>query len=420
MFESKPSSVISINTEKNLIQFYSKSKTEKGAFVCDTETYNSGAFNDEFYEKFSRILKLYKESHPQINLDRVSLVLSNNAVCTDTVTIPVVRRTLINNSIFLAINSIYSNSEEMRFTSYLLSQSKQNLTYGIIGVRRELLSRLRRVCSENRISLSGISYSANTLVDGAFAVNPKIKNGSFILMNIGESSTDFSFVIKGKTVAFYTLPFGHSILDPNFVSSEDALFDHASADILVLNAKERARAKLLTMLTDSVESEDDEEAVTQSEDGSEDDTKSAVAESTESTECIESIESSPEAQLSETKATVGISRRGGKKLPKSMLRPIPNAGEDAICENFRLFIKWALDLINSNANLLSYGTVDTVYVNMPQKYDFLYSKVNEDKENNKVTFAPLISNHDRHVSILEHLELYGAMFLKQYNKINNF
>ena len=399
MFGSRASAVIAIDTAEKEIHFYTKKRGAKNAFRHDIERYNASPFGEEFFEKLAHVLKLYRESNPTAPIDHPVLVVPDHVVCTDTVTIPFVKKAKVNSSVTLAINAIYKNSDQIKFTSYPLYQTKQNLSFGLVGMRRELLTRLRRVLGECQISPECISFAANTAANGAMALNSKLKNGTFLLMDVMENATRFSFVLKGKTVAFYSLPFGYAILSPTQVVAENTLFDHAAAELLVLNAKERARAKQLT----GQQTEDEPQPPQEIEESAEDEQEEAA------------VKGSVAADI-----TVEVAKRAGRKLPKYLQPPVPESGEGAVLENFRIFVKWALDLIRANGTLLSFGTLDTVYVNMPQEYAFLYDMINAEREENGVSFAPLLADGERYRAALNCLSLYGALYCKQYNKLNNF
>ena len=182
--------------------------------------------------------------------------------------------------------------------------------------------------------------------------------------------------------------------------AEDLLFDHSPAELLVLNAKERARAKQLTVGEEIAAMESDTEAV-------------------ESTEQAENESAAEVEDNFETVYSSGLTKKVARKLPKFMLRDNPSGKEGYVYENFRIFLKWTLDFIASNATLVNLGEIDTVYVNMPQENAFLYDMINADEEEHKVKFLPLLDS-DEQEAIVRNLELFGGFYVKQYNKINNF
>ncbi len=387
MSGSKLSSVVAIDTEHNAVYFYSKG--QKGAPRLDCESYHAVPFGPALFAELDVILKRYKEKNPNVPLDHVALVLPNRVVCTDTITIPVVRKGMINQSLSLAINSLYKNSEELKFSSYQLSHNKVNLTYGIVGVRREYLDRVREIFSANGITVTGISFAANTAANALFTLNPKLKGGTFLFADLHENCCDLSFLQKGRVIGFYSLPFGHTILSDETVHEEHTLFDHSAAETLVRSAKQSAKTRQLG-------------------------TASAVA------KLAEWADGEGESTNVKTSPADVVSPQTGRKLPKFMQRPTPEDAEGKIAENFRIFVKWILELLHANASLLTFGAIDTVYVNLPTQYDFLFDKINEEQTESGVRFAPALSEHDRTEGEADHLCVLGALYLKQYNKFNNF
>ena len=102
-----------------------------------------------------------------------------------------------------------------------------------------------------------------------------------------------------------------------------------------------------------------------------------------------------------------------------MIRETPTNKEAYVYENFRIFLKWTLDLYNNNASLMNLGTVDTVYVNMPADNAFLYPMIIAEAEENKLKFMPLLDARNQEI-ITNNLDLFGGFYVKQYNKLNNF
>ena len=238
------------------------------------------------------------------------------------------------------------------------------------------------------------------MVNGAFALNAKLKNGTFLLLDIKETASRFAFVNKGRTVGSYALPFGYSMLYKSRLAAEDLLFDHAGGELLVLNAKEKAKAKQLTMMGEEVLADEDAQDLEQ------------VMQPAGESEDSDLFGSNP----------YGDGKKTGRKLPKFMLRDAPTDRDGFVFENFRIFMKWTLDLIARNSDITAQGTIDTVYVNIPRAFNFLYDMVNGEAAENKVKFAPLLTgaSFDASAACARDLELFGGFYVRQYNKINNF
>ena len=318
----------------------------------------------------------------------------------DTINIPTINKGAMQSSLGVAVANIYKNADALEYKTFITAQNRQFTTYGLVGIRKSLIDDLKSLCSSYQIGVSNITFSANAAANAAFVLNPKLKNTSFILLDIKERSARFSIIIKGRTMGYYSLPFGYSILSKTHLTAEDLLFDHAAAELLILNAKEKAKAKHFTVSEDtenigSPDLSDDESA--------------GDGENTLETE----------DEDFEIKYSAESNKRSARKLPKFMLRDVPTTSEACVYENFRIFMKWTIDLYNNNASLINLGGADTVYVNMPDENTFLYPMINAEVAENKLKFMPLIESTDQD-SYAKDLELFGGLYVKQYNKVNNF
>ena len=108
-----------------------------------------------------------------------------------------------------------------------------------------------------------------------------------------------------------------------------------------------------------------------------------------------------------------------RKLPKFMQRPIPETEEQIACENFRVFIKWALTLISSNEKITDLGMPEFVCVNIPENLAFLLAYANEEREESGIEFRAI---RDTHIdpAVLSNLELYGGFYPKNIHPSNKF
>lgn len=393
MFDNAPvNAVIGVDADAETIKFYvdlgnRREVQQEIGYCCDL-------FSEEFFQKLDKAIKSYLQRNPSISMEKVSVVLPDRVFLMDTINVPAIGKKAMENSLEVAIGAVYKNKKELRYRTYPLAQNKQFSTFGLVGVRKEILDKLEDVCEANQIGIQNITFAASAAACGAMALNPKLRNDTFLLLDIKESSARFAFVNKGRVVGAYNLPFGDSILYKSRLVSEDLLFDHAGGELLVLNATEKARAKQLTMM--------EEEAVTDSD------------------EMPQETEDETE-ELFAGGASAG-GRRTGRKLPKFMQRELPTDREGFVYENFRIFLKWTLDILANNPTITSFGQIDTVYVNMAKEYDFLFSRLSAEEEENGVKFAPLLSgNGYSNLSVdARDLELFGGFQLKQFSKLNNF
>jgi len=346
---------------------------EDGSLSTASGSYKDRPFDDDFYASITRRLKRLMENNPDMDVSRTSLVLPDRLFLTDLVTIPVIHRKAMQHSLSLAIESVYTDAAELNLMTYPVQQNKQSATFGIVGIRRKYLDGIKGAFAEAGITVGSTTFASNAMVNGAMALNSKLKGETCLLMDVKENCTRFAFVVRGCTMGCFDLPFGYGTLYKSRVAPEDSLFDHRAGELLVLNAKERARAKQLTM------------------EGSKD--------------------GEGDASGAEVKSV--------RKLPKSLQRPTPQSKEEYIYENFRVFLKWALELIVSNREITSLAKLDTVYVNMPDEYRFLFDVVNKKHAGRGLTFAPMFpEGTDRLYT--EKLDLYGGFFMGRFNEANTF
>ena len=413
-------SVIGIDTDKEIISLYSINGTDKGSINCLMSGYKAKPFTSEFYDKLGAILGQFRDDHPNIPMQKVTIVLPDNVVLTDMVNLPPISKKALDSSLAASLSNVYGNSSDLKFNRVLANQTKQMATYAVTAIRKEILLNLQRTCSEHQIVVGNITYASSAITNAALAVNPKIKNDSFILLDIDEETAKIIFVVKGKTFGFYSLPFGYKMLYKTRVMAEDLIFDHSAAELLIMNAKAKAKKHL------AVEEETEETVVEESSTEEDDELEFAGRRKVDEEE--DEVDEELEKELAEVEAEaedVEIDSTGKKlkktarKLPKFMLRPTPTNREGYMYENFRLFVKWTLEFISSNPALSSIGYPQAVYVNMPDEYNFIYDMVNLEEEDNGVRFIPLVSEEEPE-AVRKNLELYGGLFTKQFNGFNNF
>lgn len=356
--------VIAVDQLTKTVRFCRAGKDEHD-FVIDSVNYTVRPFDKEFYDSLARIIRHQTEKESNIDSRKVSLILPDQLFLLDMVTIPVINRKAMQNSLNLAIETIYKNADELNLKTYAAQRNKQTATYGLAGIRYDVCERMRRLFSENGINVSGITYVSNAAVNGAMALNPKLRNETFMLMDIKKDCTRFALVVRGCTMGYFDLPFGHSILHKSRLVSEDTLFDHRAGELLVRSAEERARAKQLTL-----EGEEREDSV----------------------------------------APINDSELNGVA---------PQTEAEYVYENFRIFLKWAYDLLGSNPNIVNLARMDTVCVNMPKEYGFLFDIVAKRNEGRGIIFAPLLADGEDSV-LSANLELYGGYFLNKFNEVNTF
>ena len=422
-------SVIGIDTDREIISLYSMNGTDKGSINYLMSGYKAKPFSPEFYDKLGTVLGQFREDHPNNPMQKVTVVLPDTAILTDMINLPIINKKAMDSSLAASLSNLYGNSSDLKFNRVLANQTKQVATYSVTAVRKDILLNLQRVCVEHQIDVDVITFSASTATNAAMALNPKMKGTSYILLDIKEEYARLVFVVKGKALGFYTLPFGYKMLYKTRVMAEDLIFDHSSAEQLIFAAKAKAKAKHMAMEeeSDDVVVEDEQSDIDEHDEDGELEFPQRKKLDDEEDEEDEELEKELAEVEAETETDIDVDgENGGKKikksarkLPKFMLRPTPTNREGYMYENFRLFLKWTLEFISSNPALHSLGYPEAVYVNMPEEYNFLYDMVNIEEEDNGVRFVPLFTEEENEV-IKKNLELYGGFHTKSFNGFNNF
>ena len=412
MREKSFDTVIALDTVKGEMHFYCRSDDEKKTITYFAAACKDAPLSDAFAARLADAIAKFRESHPEVALQKASLVLSDDNVITDTVNLPLIGKRAIDASLNASLTNLYGE-KNIKFNRTLALQNKQFATYAVAGMRGELLIRLQESFSANDVEIGSVTFASAAAAGAATVQNPKLLNASFVLLDMKNDMTRIVLVAGGKPLGFYTLPFGASVLNAEAFTPEDMLFSHPSAELLVLNANEKAKAKTLTRADDflslPITEDEDEDAP-------------APTEATDATADAENddddFEEEEEAAHGPTVLTGKIRKKTPRVLPKFMQREIPTEREGILFESFRVFVKWALELIASNASITALGAPEAVYVNMPRAFDFLYERVNAEAEENGIRFLPLSGDAD--ALITENLELYGGFFTPQIHKLNVF
>lgn len=128
-------------------------------------------------------------------------------------------------------------------------------------------------------------------------------------------------------------------------------------------------------------------------------------------------EAKPEAKPEPVK--VKAYQRKLKKLPAYMQRPVPETIEGVRVENFRLFVKHVMLMKMQIEQGGIYTVPQYALVNMPKDYAYIIEETNKEDDSNGFEFRFFEPEKEDNVELSEHLDLFGALFMGQFNKNNN-
>ena len=396
------STVISIQPQDNAFAFYSAVGRDKDSLKYSVKNYRSRYFDEEFFAEFARCLGEYAAANPSYagKSAFVTVLLPNAQIATDSFNIPGTNRKNVDSLFKVSTEVTYSNLAELKMNQLTVKQNKQYSTIAVSLIRQKTVQDIYTACSGSNMFANILSSVTSAAVCGAASLNPKLKSETALLLDIKEKSTMMAFTNKGVMLGGFDLPFGWDILHSAKPVAENMLFNHDVAELAVLNAKEKAKAKQLTMMGGG-------EQPPEGAEGGEENVSLTLDPTTQQAA----------RQINTTIKT--LPRKTPRVLPKWMQRPLPETPEGVAYENFRIFMKYALEFLRANRRLTEIAQAETVYVNFPAEFEYLIDMANGEEEENKIKFASLGLKKEKSI-ITEHLELYGGLFADQFGSLNNF
>ena len=393
--------VIGIDMRRGTMHCYNVPGDKIQSVEHSVKHYVGGTFDEEFFVKFNDALAGFVENMPTVEARKVAFVIPDEAVVLDNVRLPMLRsQKLINTSLENKLKEIFLNYDDMTTRTFLAEKNRQYCTYAITAVQNRVLQGINGTLAKNKMLADTITFASSSTVTAVATLNPKWKNESYLFLDIKDVYSRFIFVVHGRAVGFFTLPFGKQFLDEGKYVQEDMLFDHSFGELVVLNAKEKARSKKLSVLEDTTE------------DMSESVNIEALMALNRDVDLDEELPK-PEADKANEPAPADeqkkiMVRKGPRKLPVYMQRPIPEDKQGITKENFRVFVKWALSLLQNNTRLTSLAMPKFVCVNLPKEFDFVINGVNEEEKENGLPFVRF-SFADDNEDLAQNLELFGGL-----------
>lgn len=198
--------------------------------------------------------------------------------------------------------------------------------------------------------------------------------------------------------------------DKNAVLSENA---NANGAVITENSAENANA---------AENATGEAAANNSADNGSAEAAATSTEAKPETAAQEAkSEAKPEAkpEVKPEPVKVKAYQRKIKKLPAYMQRPVPETLEGVRVENFRLFVKHVMLMKMQIEQGGIYTVPQYALVNMPKDYAYIIDETNKEDDDNGFEFRFFEPEKEDNVELSEHLDLFGALFMSQFNKNNN-
>lgn len=409
-------STVFIDPKIKAIHYYALAN---GEIRHEMQSYRSVEFSEDFYRELTSVLQGFLGRYTPASAYSSSIVLPDSAIVTDTLTIPAMQPKAMKNSVEATLEGLFKNRREMTLRTSCVLQNKQFSVYSITGVQNKLVSSIRAASASAHFPARNISFAAETSAVAVNLLNPKLKGASYLLLDIKNSYTRITYIYKGSALGSALLPFGYEIMERPHVAAEDMLFDHTVAELAVLNARERAKAKALTVIdSDGREVTENDLLGDEEEENLPTSDIEKPAESNENEESQNPFSGNDNISVDRSVNTIKVlPKKVPRKLPKNMQRPTPTTQQGFADENFRLFAKWALCFIQDSERFQPLGAIDSVYVNLPGKLTQSVEDFDGEQNGTGVSFFPVgIVNNE--ANVCENLEMYGGLFIgKARNRI---
>lgn len=397
-FGKNPTSVIAIDVTYKSVHFFSLDG--KGAGVRhQSESFREMPPSEDFFTKFDTILKTHREKNPTESLQSVTLVLPDSVVVTDTISVPTMKNAAAKQkSLNLALESLFVNLEEFEFKSFVGAENRQFTSYAVVGIKKELIARLKSICALNKITVKCVTYASAARINAALALNSDLKGKSFLLFDMKEDTSTLAFAVKGKAFGFYRLPYGYSILSESEEIKERSLFGHSAAKAALTEAEKRAKARLAAGILAPKPTAEDKPSQT-----------------------TDALPETSEAMAHETSAPT-LNDTVPPLFPESAEPDLPDAPEeidttDYLAKNTDIIVKWAESIIADNVSIVSLGAPEYVVLGMPKEYDRVVKIISEDSDVHRK--YQLVTASDIR-DITDNLDVYGGLFVRLQGNMNNF
>ena len=366
----------------------------------------------------------------------VRLVMPDSVIGTDVLTVPSLSRVKQAQAIESQMKELYFFYKDYKYNKLLLTQNKSNSSYEITMINKALLNRVYKALNDCKLYVKNTTYASSAIVNSIFAIRPKTRRGSFLVLDIKPDFARVIAVSNGRTIGWKHVKFGYNVLEMPKVMIENNIVYNDITQIAVLNAVEKAKKKTMTMMAEVEDPSSviEENALTvnelnnDSEDITTEMTEKLILQQAENdpTEIngesgVETQEKTENVILEKEIPKIKTFTRKYKRLPMFMQRPVPETQEGIAVENFRLFVKHALLMKMQIDQGNVYSSPQYVVVNMPNSYSYIVDEINKEMQLDEgIEFKYFSLPKDDNVELTGHLDLFGAMYMENFNKNNNF
>ena len=330
----------------------------------------------EYAAAFSAALQSVPKSANSFYAD---FILPDRMYGLDFITLPFIKKTQLGDAFRTELRSRYKNFSELQFLQNDVHSGKGSTTICTVMMQKKLITELKAVFSTANISLQRFIPYGSAFIANAVKINPAVRKAPCLIVSVDQGYSYIASYGKDTLLGGLYIPFGAEALSDSKLSSERLFYNPDSAELLVINAKERARARKLTMAINIEDELDDEEAPTGEAAAIEPNpelpniTKVGAEETSETPSSLaEGDEEIPREEKIKT-----LRKSAMRTLPKFMLRETPTTPEGFIAENFRMFERRILLVVKEMAYNEFMPVPETVFLALPQNCSFLAAHLSE-------------------------------------------
>ena len=433
--------------------------------------FSSRIFTDEFFAEAEKLLEDYFAKKPSLRNRAAYVVLPNEAVSFETFNLPNMSRAKIDLAFDAELNNLYEGRQKScKINRFTLAQNKQFTTFGAVFFDKKTVAAVYKLLNAVRLFPKETTYRGSALLNCAYNFAPRLRGKSFVFADMHADRTEIAVSGKGRLLGAATIPHGASILRSDKVVSEYMATDHEVGELAVINAREAARAKALTLSLDDpsvipdgatiedyavdgregeysgeaiparagadgisarvagdaaddadtqTAAQNGEEAPETAPDGVTPDGADAMSAAAPDADEPDETAGADDAFRAGPVKKIKVYRKMPKRYPKFMTRETPETAEGIRYENWRIVMKWIL-LYARQAALTEYiPSPEFIVVNLPAEFRPLLDKANEE-QGEGLQFRPFAAADKMSPEVRANLDLYGGLFAGHFNKNHNF
>lgn len=213
--------------------------------------FTSRIFTDEFFEEAQKLLEECFAKKPSLLNLPAYVILPDQAVGFETFNLPNMQRAKMMQAMDAELSNLYETRyRNKKINRFVLAQNKQYTTVGAIYFDKKLIAQIYKLLTDVKVFPRQTTYSGNALMNCVYSFMPKTRGKSFVFADMHLDYTEIAISSKGKTLGVAVIPHGTSLIKSDKVELEYMRTDHEVGEIAVINAREVAKAKALTLSVD--------------------------------------------------------------------------------------------------------------------------------------------------------------------------